>query len=515
MTDLNHRPFTSTEKITVATFIGANFLLHLLVNLSGAYGFFRDEFYYIACSEHLAWGYVDQPPFCIYVLKLSRLLLGDSLVAIRFVPAVVTSGTLLLTALMAKELGGKTFAIFLACLAVFVSPVHIGSGSIFSMGSIDIFFWALAAYIMVRLINTQNNKLWIWLGVVLGLGLLNKISMLFMGAGIAVGIFMTNRKWLATHWPYLAGTLALVLFLPYILWNINHDMAHLEFIHNASSGKYSGRSRLDFVVEQMLIHHPLNSLIWITGLLALFFYSPLKPYRILGWIYFTAFVVLLANGTSKGEYLSPAYMMLFAASGVFIEQKLTSRSVIWLRYVYPVLLVTGMVLLLPLIMPVLPVEKYIAYTKSAGLKPTSSENKELSELPQFYADMFGWEEKVKDVAEVYRSLSPEDQQRCAIYSTNYGRCGSIDFLGKAYGLPSTIGGHNNYWIWGPRHYTGEVVIIVGGDLEDHVGDFEKVELAKVSTCKYCMPYENNVGIFIGRRLKYDISDAWKEAKHYD
>jgi hypothetical protein len=129
--------------------------------------------------------------------------------------------------------------------------------------------------------------------------------------------------------------------------------------------------------------------------------------------------------------------------------------------------------------------------------------------------MFGWEEKARDVAKVYKSLSPEDQAKCAIFSTNYGRCGAIDFFGDAYGLPNSIGSHNNYWHWGTREYTGEIVMIVGGTLEDHKDDFETCELAGVSTCSYCMPYENNVNIFICRGLKVSLKEAWKYEKHYD
>ena len=187
----------------------------------------------------------------------------------------------------------------------------------------------------------------------------------------------------------------------------------------------------------------------------------------------------------------------------------------WLRYVYPALLVTSALLLLPLVIPVLPVEKYISYSGELGIKPGSSEKKELAELPQFYADMFGWKEKARDVAKVYETLSEEDKIKCAIYSNNYGRCGAIDFFGKEFGLPKSIGSHNNYWLWGPRNYTGEVTIILGGTMEDHRDDFASCELAGVSTCTYCMPYENNVGIFLCRGLKVPWKDIWKEVKHYE
>ena len=506
---------TSREKWSVAAIASAAFLFHFITNLGGAYGFFRDELYYIACSDHLAWGYVDQPPFSLYLLKASRLLLGDSLTAIRFFPAVAHAGVLVLTALIVKEMGGKLFAIALACLAVFLSPIHVAMTSYYSMNSIDMFLWSMAMLLILKIINNQKNSYWIVLGLVLGIGLLNKISVLFLGSGIFVGLLLTQRQWFSTRWPYLAGILAFGLFLPYIFWNISHDFAHLEFIHNASASKYSGRGHLDFIREAVLMLNPVSAPLWISGLITLFFYPPLKLYRIFGWIFLTVFLILLVNRTSKGEYLAPSFVGLLSAAGVWAEQKWVSPSVRWLRYVYPALLVVSGLLLLPLVIPVLPVETYISYSGKLGIKPSSSEKKALSELPQFYADMFGWKEKARDVAKVYATLSEEDKAKCAVYSNNYGRCGALDFFGEELGLPKSIGSHNNNWLWGPRDYTGEVMIILGGSMEDHQNDFASCERVAVSTCTYCMPYENKVGIFLCRGLKKQLKDEWKDMKHYE
>ncbi len=507
--------FTRAEKITLASIALGCFLLHLITNLTGAYDFFRDELYYIACSDHLAWGYVDQPPFSLYLLKLSRLLFGDSLIAIRIIPTLMHTGTIVITGLIVKEMGGKIFAIFIAGLAVALSPIHMGMSSIYSMNSIDVLIWALSVYLILKIINAPNHSYWIWLGVVLGIGLLNKISVLFLGAGFFVGIVFTNRQWFVTRWPYITASIGVILFLPYIFWNFANDFAHLEFIHNASTEKYAGLNAVTFVKDQVTFLNPISTPLWISGLLALFLFAPLKKYKIVALIYLTALVILILNGSSKGEYLTPAYAGLFAAAGVFIEQKLVRRSGIWIRYAYSVLLLVTGIFLLPMVLPLLPVEKYIAYAKAIGNEPSSNEGKELSDLPQFYADMFGWKEKAKDVAVVYNTLSEKEKAKCAIVSSNYGRCGAIDFFGQEYGLPKSIGTHNNYWIWGPRNYTGEVVIILGGDLKDHQGDFESVVLADVSTCEHCMPYENNVNIFVCRGLKYEMKDIWEAEKHYD
>ncbi len=507
--------FTRSEKVTIIIIAGGIFLLHLIVNLTGAYGIFRDELYYIACSDHLAWGYVDQPPFSLFLLKISRLIFGDSLTAIRLVPSLMHAATIMVTGMMVKEMGGKIVAIFLACFAVAWSIIHLAMNLIYSMNAIDIFLWAVAMYLIVRIINTQNQRLWISLGFVLGIGLMNKISVLFLGAGIFVGILFTNLSWFKNRYLYIGGGIAFLFFLPYAFWNVMHDYAHLEFIRNASGGKYSGLNAFTFIKDQLILLNPISTPFWISGLFAIFFYKPVKEYRVIGWIYVTAFLILIVNGSSKGEYLTPAYAGIFAVAGIFLEQKATTKYVVWIKYAYPALLFITAITLIPLVLPVLSVEQYITYSKKMGIAPSSSENKELAELPQFYADMFGWEEKANDVAAVFNTLSEDEKKKCAILSTNYGRCGAIDFYGEKLGLPKAIGIHNNYWIWGPRDYKGEVMIILGGGMEDHIDNFETVELVKTSTCTYCMPYENNVQIFLCRNLKQNLAEIWQFEKHYE
>jgi hypothetical protein len=510
---MHNRNFTNAEKWAIGILIVSQFLLHFIVNLIGAYGFFRDELYYIACSEHLSWGYVDQPPLSLFLLKVSRLILGDSLVAIRVFPAMAIAITMWMTALIVKEIGGRLMAIFMAVVAVLVSPIHTAMGSYYSMNSIDIMIWAIVVFIVLRIYQNSKPSLWIWLGIVLGLGLLNKISVLFLGTGLVIGLLVTNRKALTTPWPYIAGIIAGVLFLPFIIWNLQHDLAHLEFIDRASSGKYSGRSAFDFTKDLLLNHNPFAIPIWITGLVAIFLYKPLRQHSVIGWLFLIPFFILVVNRTSKGEYLTPAFVILFSAGAVFLEQKLS--RVQWVGYSYGVLLIAINFVFIPFVTPILPVESYVNYAKTMNMEPHSNENKELADLPQFYADMFGWEEKAKDVAAVYNTLSEDDKKKCAVFSDNYGRCGAIDFFGEQYGLPKSIGNHNNYWIWGPKNYTGDLMIILGGDLETQQKYFESSTLVGVSTCKHCMPYENNVNIFLCRGLKMPLPNVWPQLKHYD
>lgn len=492
------------------------FLIHVVLNIDGGYGLFRDELYYVACAVKPAIGYVDHPPLSAMLLKLNMLLFGDSLFSIRLIPALCAALTVWFTGLMTIRMGGGRWAVFFACLFTF-SLGNFVMSSFYSMNSIEILSWTLAAYLIVMIVQTEEKKYWVILGVVLGLGLMNKIGVLFLGAGIFGGlIFTKERKWLATPWPYVTGAIALILFLPYIVWNIQHDWAHLEFIKNASDNKYSGLSIISFLKGQLLLNNPIAILVWLPALFALFFASYFKRWRILGFLYLIPFIILLLNKTSKDVYLLPAYSVLWAAGGLWLEKMLQQfRPAKILISLLVFLWGTTTILFIPFVLPVLPVQDYIKYSEKMGMKPESAEGKKLAELPQFYADMFGWEEKAKHVAEVYNGLSDQDKANVSIYSSNYGRCAAIDYYGKALGLPASIGNHNNYWIWGPGNRSGNPLIILGGDAEDHAKVYEEVTLMATSECRYCMPYENDVPIYLCRGLKVDLATVWPRIKHFE
>lgn len=488
--------------------------IHLITNLWGGYGIFRDELYYIACSNHLDIGYVDQPPLSIYVLALNRLLLGDAAFALRLLPAIAGAAAVFLTGLITRELGGRVFAQMLACIASIVSIINLAYDTIYSMNAFDVLFWTWAAYITVKLINSGDRTYWLQLGIVLGLGSLNKIGVLWFGGGIFIGfLFTSNRSWYRTKWPWIAGTVTLLLFMPFIVWNAMHDFAHLEFIRSATQGKYSGLSPWTFIAGQALMQNPVTLPLWLAGISFFLVLRSEARYRPLGIAYVTTFVILILNGHSKSEYLSPAYGMLFAAGGIAMERWLTGRLG-WLRGVYAFILAGGL-LLGPAVLPILPVETYIKYAEALGMVPSTAESKQLDRLPQFYADMFGWEDKAAAVAQVFHRLTREEQSTCAIFADNYGRCGALDFFGKKYGLPPSIGRHNNYWLWGSRDYTGDLVIVLGGELNDKQEIFESVDIADTVTSDYCMPYENNLRIYLCRKLKMPVTELWRRIKNYD
>jgi len=488
--------------------------IHLITNGLGGYGIFRDELYYLACARHLGLGYVDQPPLSIYLLAVSSQLFGESVFALRLLPAVFGSLTVFLVGLLARELGGGRWAQLLAGLAALVSLIFLAMDSVYSMNAFDHLVWAAVAFLVARLLRTSQPVYWPLIGIAVGLGLLNKVGALWLGTGIAVGLLATReRRWLATRWPWLAGVLALTLFLPYVWWNLTHDWAHLEFIRNATAGKYSRLSAWTFLSQQLLVQNPVTVPVWGSGLIFLLVSPSGQRFRMLGWIYLASLLILVANGHSKAEYLSPAYTILFAAGGVALERWSGRPGLAGVRVVIAVQLIVGLILA-PMVVPILPVETYIAYAQSLGVQPSTSESKELAELPQFYADMFGWEEKAAAVANVYDSLSTEEKAVVAIFAANYGRAGAIDYFGPELGLPSAISSHNSYWLWGPRDFNGEIVIVLGGEREGLEDSFGSVELAGRVPCRFCMPYESDLPIFVCRELKLPVAEVWDRLKNY-
>jgi 4-amino-4-deoxy-L-arabinose transferase-like glycosyltransferase len=489
----------------------------LLVHLySGRhYGYFVDELYYLACSRHLDWGYVDQPPLIAVTTWLARSTLGDSLPALRFLPAVAGAAEVVLTALIARELGGKRFAQGLAALAALVAPGFLAANSLLTMNAFEPLFWMGCAYLLIRIIKTGNSKLWIWFGILAGFGLENKHSMLIFGAGIVLGLILTTqRRTLASPWPWLGGALAFLIFLPNLLWNIHR---HFPFLQAHTNIQRSGRDvplgPLAFFAQEILTMLPLNLPIWLAGLWFYFFSKPGKPFRALGWAWvFTAAVVVTLS--PRIYYLYPAFPVLFAAGSVMWEMWLEQPRYQWLKFAYPSLMVALGAVFSPLVTPILPPETYIRYTKALHLQPPKLERHRLGPLPQLFADQFGWEEMTATVARVYNSLPPEVRAKTAIFGQNYGQAGAIDLFGPKYGLPSALSGHMSYFYWGPRNYTGESMIVMQGQQQDLERYYTSVQKGASVYHPYSMPYEH-FDVFYCRGLKRPLKELWPQVKNWD
>ena len=491
-------------------------VVHLVVNAFGGYGYFRDELYYIACSKRLAAGYVDQPPLSIFVMAGARRIFGDSVFAIRLVPAILSGVSVALIGLLARRMRGGRAAIVLASLAFIAAPQMLGFHTYFSMNSLDITFWLLAVHALLGAAERGGLKAWLWLGLVLGLGLLNKTSVLWLGAGVASAILLTAqlRRQLKTPGPYAAAALALAIFSPFVIWNALHGWPHIEFMRNATQEKYSSLTRGRFLVDQLLAMNPFTYLVSLSGLAWCLTHEDGRRWRPVGVTFLTVFAILLANPHTKSEYIAAAYPMLFACGGVALELLGRPWRAVAVWGISALLVVSGAILA-PLALPVLPVSTYLRYSRALGVAPSTPENHELADLPQFFADMHGWEELARDVSKAYVAIPEAERATTVAFVTNYGEAGALELYARRYPLPRVICNHNSYWFWGVGATPVATFIRLGGSREDYSKSYGDVTPAGVHTCAHCMPYENNLNIFIARDRRVPIDSAWVKAKHFE
>jgi hypothetical protein len=375
-------------------------------------------------------------------------------------------------------------------------------------------FWALGALLVARLVHTDDARLWLPLGLVIGLGLANKISLLFFSFGLGLALLFTPlRAHLRRREPWLGGLLAASLFAPYVIWNARHEWATLEFMQNATRYKIAGLSPLGFLLAQIPEIHPFNLPLWALGLGWLLLGREGRRFRALGIIYLAALAVM-AFQKSKPYYLGPAYTMLLAAGAVALERFLLARPWGWARPLAFAVLLLGGALSAPFVVPILPVERFVAYQQALGQTPRSAENSSLGPLPQHFADRFGWRELSATVAQAYEGLPAEERGRVLIVTSNYGEAGALNYYGRAYGLPTAVSQHNNFYLWGPGRSDAALVIVVGMETEDLREVFERVEVAGRPQSAWAMPYEMRNPVHVCRGLKLPLDRAWRDGKHY-
>ncbi|HVE73004.1 MAG TPA: glycosyltransferase family 39 protein [Thermoanaerobaculia bacterium] len=466
---------------------------------SGSYHYFRDELYFIACGRHLDWGYVDHPPLVALYARFGELF-GGSLRGFRLLATIAGTLRIVLTGVLAARLGGGRVAQALACTAVLLAPIYLAIDSILSMNAVEHVLWLACILVVVEIANGGSEKLWLVFGALVGIGLQNKHSMVFLGFAIVVALILTPlRRSLARPWIWLGGAIALLIFLPNVLWEVRHDFATLELLRNVKeTGKNVVLAPLPFMIQQAMMLGPFSAPLWIGGLL--FLKSP--RYRALAIVYLILLVTMIGL-EAKDYYVAPIYPLLFAAGAV------SSRRLLWIPAC--VLVVVGGVLAVPLALPLLPPQKYVALQRSLGIKPQAAEVSHTSEMPQIFADQFGWEEMVAKVARYYHSLPEEERKKTAIYCGNYGEAGAIDFYGPKYGLPRAISGHQSYFLWGTHGATGESVILVGDDPD--AGMWQSLRVIDRTSHPYAMPEENGP-IHHGRGLKRPLAEVWPSVKHW-
>ncbi len=501
---------TLRKNLLLESLAGAGFLAHMAV--ADRYGYFRDELYYIAAGHHLALGYVDFPVMIAILAWVLRGLAGDSLVAIHVIPALANAVLILVTGLITRELGGRRLAQVISSAASLVCLTFLATGSIFSMDSLDELWWTVIAYLVVRLVRRNQPRLWIVIGLVAGLGVLTKVTILFYLAALGVALVVTPaRSQLRTRWPWIGAAIACAGLIPYTIWELQTGWPTLTYWHNYI-GTLVGHSPLGFFAQQAYVMNPLTLPLWLAGGYWLLRGRGGRELRALG----LAFVILFAwfsVGPSKSYYLAPAYPALFAAGAVLLESHLARHSRRWLGVAYVVLLGVSGVLLAPIAMPVLSPATFAEFYGFLGADGGAQmEHHQAAVLPQWLADRFGWVSLTREVGAVVSRLAPNERRQACIFTANYGEAAALDFLGARSHLPVAVSGHNSFYFWGPGSCSGRVVVTVGLAIPDVRQSFRSVRQVGTTRCSNCMPAENGLPVLVATGPRYGISELWKKTE---
>jgi hypothetical protein len=385
------------------------------------------------------------------------------------------------------------------------------------MNPLEPLFWMGCIYVLLLVINRDQPKLFVWCGILLGFGLLNKHSTVFFIAAVVIGLLLSSeRRLLFTKWFWLAAVLAFCIALPNVIWQYVHHFPTLEDLRNVkATHKNIELPPLAFLQQQMGMLNPWSVFVWLGGLFYLLFHPSARRFRFLAYTYLL-FLAVMMFLKGKDYYLAPIYPMLFAAGAVLWETVIRTYPRVrrQLRYAIPAIVIFFGLVAAPLVLPILPPEKIPAYMNALRIKMTHTENGMVSVLPQHFADEFGWPEMVATVAGVYNSLPAGERAKTAILAGNYGGAGAIDFFGPRYGLPKSISAHQNYYYWGPRDYTGESVILLEWSLEDAQYWCGSVDVGPKIAPPLGMGWEH-YDVLLCHNFKVPLSQAWPKLKTWN
>ncbi len=503
-----------SEKAVICYFIIINMIICLYPY---NYGFFGDELLYISLSDRLGWAYLEVPPIAPLILAGVRFLLGTSYFSLHLVPALLSSIVIMISASMVKKMGGGLYAMILCLICVTLAPGFIGGNSHYDYNTFDRLFWTLSLYMVLLLLVSGDKKYWLYFGLFAGLGLMSKITMLYLGFALFLSFLsLKDRKFLFDRRFLLGGLIAVSIFLPFILWQVYYNFPIIEYF-KGYAGKLSHLSPIQYLQAQIIDMNPFAFPVWILGLIYFLFNNEGKKYRIFGLAFLILCAIFILQ-QAKSYLIFPYYTFLFAGGAVFITRFIEKNKINWLKpvaAVFTLLIILLGVILIPYCRPVLSPEAFIRY--SGGHKSTDNEKNDTGSLPQNFAYCFGWEELTEDIAGVYQKLSDSDKKKVCIAARNYGEAGALHYYGPKYGLPEPVSGHNIWYFWGPGNNTGEVVIYIGpADSYKPLSDeFTGVEIAGKIGAKYAMPFENDEVIFLCRGMHAPLKEAWKYVKHFE
>lgn len=451
----------TTQLLPMLAIAAAVALLHLVTN--GRYGFHRDELQFLSDARHLDWGFVAYPPMTPFLERISLAVFGLSLVGLRLISVLAQATAIVLTGLMTRELGGNKLAQATAALAVALSPLPLFEGTEFQYSSFDYLWWVLIAYFTIRLLKTENPRWWMAIGAVIGLGLLTKYSIVFYIAGILAGMALTRaRRFFLSGWFWGGVALALLIFLPNLLWLVRHDFISYRFLQHIHA-RDVGEGRADhFLRDQVMICINLFAVpLCVAGLVSLLRDA---RYRMVAWMYIVPVAIFFA-AKGRGYYVAAGYPMLMAA-GAVAGERWVNRLPAWGRRTVEGVFFAGLAAIGAYICAVVVPLAPSGPLRDFALKRNGDLREEI-----------GWTELVKTVAGIRDSLTPEQQAHLGITVGNYGEQGAIEMLGPAYHLPPPISTTNSAWLRGYPTPQPTTIIALGISKEDADSIFTGCRLA--------------------------------------
>lgn len=494
--------FTDTRILWLLGF--ALFLLHMFTN--SQYGFHQDELVVLDNANHLDWGFVEYPPLTPFLARIELTLFGLSLVGARTFSALAFSIVLVLTGLMARELGGNRRTQIIAAVAAAIAPFALVQGSLLQYVTFDYLWSVLIAYLVIRLLKSEDPRWWIPIGVVIGLGMMTKYTMVMFVAGLVGGVLLTDaRRYLRSPWLWGGVALSLLIFLPNLLWQIQHKFISLEFLSSIHERDVEIGRTNGYLVEQFFSStNPVAVPLWMAGLYFYFFRADGKHYRMIGWMYVIPFLIYLVT-RGRSYYLASAYPMLIAAGAVIWERWLASpvpnRAISIFRPTWTALGI-GAVFACALALPIAPIN--------------SPWWKFVSEVHDTFTEEIGWPEMIQTVAKIYADLPEAEKAKAGILTAENDEAAALNLYGSEHGLPKAISGSDTFWLRGYGNPPPETLIIVGySQVEVNIG-FERCELAGMITNPYGV--ENDLRepptIFVCRAPRLPWPELWKKVQRF-
>ena len=481
--------------ILIAIALG-RLLVHVLTNAH--YGFHRDELATLDDARSLAWGYVAYPPLTPFLARVALELFGASVAGVRFFGALAQCTAIVLTGLTAREMGGRRWAQVAAALAVAIAPVSILWGALFQYSGLDYLWWVLAAYCAARLLRTEDPRWWLGIGVVIGLGMMTRYTMGFLALGITGGVLLTpSRRDLRGKWLWNGVAASLLIFLPNLIWQVQHDLISLEFLRYLHARDVRVGRADGFLIQQLFVPaNPFTVPLWAAGLW-FYFASPTgKRYRLLGWMFVIPFV-LFAIARGREYYTAGSFPLLFAGGAVWGERWIASRR--WLAGSALVLGAAFGIIVVPF--------------------PAVNSwwwNHVASQVDDFREEV-GWPELVETIAGIRDALPAKERRALGILAGNYGEAGAIDLYGPAHDLPHAISGVNSYWLRGYGGPPPQTLIVVGLSRTALERYFKTCEVAGQVSNRYGVKNEEtqeHPDIFVCRGLRQPWPEFWKQFRRF-